>query len=76
MSPRVTPTPDKAPSPELAAATGRRERLRFASFKFDRTPSGQCSAQIVLELDNVRSALPESSCNFGLVSHHEDEIRS
>jgi hypothetical protein len=31
----------------------RRERLRFADFSFTRTPSGQCSAEVSLEWDNV-----------------------
>src|SRR5215208_6247516 len=31
----------------------RRERLRFADFSFARTPSGQCSAEVALEWDNV-----------------------
>jgi hypothetical protein len=30
-----------------------RERLRFADFSFNRTPSGQCSAEVVLEWDNL-----------------------
>ena len=33
--------------------TQRRERLRFADFSFSRTPSGQCSAEVSLEWDNV-----------------------
>jgi hypothetical protein len=31
----------------------RRERLKFADFSFARTPSGQCSAEVALEWDNV-----------------------
>jgi hypothetical protein len=30
-----------------------RERLKFADFSFSRTPSGQCSAEVSLEWDNV-----------------------
>lgn len=33
--------------------TPRRERLRFADFGFTRSPSGQCSAEVSLEWDNV-----------------------
>jgi hypothetical protein len=31
----------------------RRERLRFSDFSFTRTPSGQCSAEVSLEWDNM-----------------------
>src|ERR1044071_3528443 len=31
----------------------RRVRLKFADFSFARTPSGQCSAEVALEWDNV-----------------------
>ena len=30
-----------------------RERLKFADFSFTRTPSGQCSAEVSLEWDNM-----------------------
>ncbi|MDB4874404.1 MAG: hypothetical protein JWM41_850 [Gemmatimonadetes bacterium] len=33
--------------------SSRRERLRFADFSFSRTPSGQCSAEVSLEWDNL-----------------------
>lgn len=39
-------------TPVLSIAS-RRERLRFADFVFSRTPSGQCSAEVSLEWDNV-----------------------
>jgi len=38
-----------------APATGRRERLRFTDFRFERGPDGRCSAEVELEwLDGVR----------------------
>jgi hypothetical protein len=33
--------------------SARRERLRFAEFSFSRTQSGQCSAEVSLEWDNM-----------------------
>ena len=33
--------------------SARRERLKFADFNFTRTPSGQCSAEVSLEWDNM-----------------------
>jgi hypothetical protein len=33
--------------------TNRRERLKFSGFGFSRTPSGQCSAEVTLELDGT-----------------------
>jgi hypothetical protein len=33
--------------------SSRRERLKFSDFSFTRTPSGQCSAEVSLEWDNV-----------------------
>jgi hypothetical protein len=33
--------------------SSRRERLKFSDFSFTRTPSGQCSAEVALEWDNV-----------------------
>lgn len=40
-------------APAVIPMTSRRERLRFADFSFTRTPSGQCSAEVSLEWDNV-----------------------
>ncbi len=40
-------------SPVVVPFNSRRERLRFADFSFTRTPSGQCSAEVSLEYDNV-----------------------
>lgn len=42
----------KGSSAILSLNTGR-ERLRFADFAFTRTPSGQCSAEVSLEWENV-----------------------
>lgn len=42
--------PDHATSPPPAVpASARRERLRFADFRFVRTPAGQCTAEVHLE---------------------------
>jgi hypothetical protein len=40
-------------SSEVVALSSRRERLRFTDFNFTRTPSGQCSAEVTLEWDNM-----------------------
>lgn len=37
------------PQGAVLPMSARRERLRFADFTFTRTPSGQCSAEVVLE---------------------------
>ena len=47
----------KQQRPQSAGAvlpmSARRERLRFADFTFTRTPSGQCSAEVVLEWEGT-----------------------
>lgn len=39
--------------PANAPVSSRRERLRFSDFVFQRTPSGQCSADVVLEWEGA-----------------------
>jgi hypothetical protein len=36
-------------NPDAAEAANKRERLRFSNFKFSRTQSGQCAAEVELE---------------------------
>lgn len=40
---------DRAAVPSPLPASARRERLRFADFRFTRTPAGQCTAEVHLE---------------------------
>jgi hypothetical protein len=40
-------------SPTVIPISSRRERLKFSDFSFTRTPSGQCTAEVALEWDNV-----------------------
>jgi hypothetical protein len=42
-----------AGSSAVIPLSSRRERLRFSDFNFTRTPSGQCSAEVTLEWDNM-----------------------
>jgi hypothetical protein len=45
---------ESGPQP-IQAADGRRERLRFSEFTFERTPDGRCRVEVVLDwLDGVR----------------------
>lgn len=52
------PTPQPHPAaltPVVSQVQLRRERLRFSDFRFVRTPSGQCTAEVELEwVDGVR----------------------
>jgi hypothetical protein len=43
-------------SPALVAVGGRSERVELAQFSFTRTPSGQCSAQVILKWDGQEFA--------------------
>jgi len=40
---------DRPAVPAASPAPTRRERLRFADFRFTRTPAGQCTAEVHLE---------------------------
>ena len=42
-------TDREANVPNATPLTSRRERLRFADFRFSRTPAGQCTAEVHLE---------------------------
>ena len=48
------PTQDRPSDDVLISAAQRRERLRFASFGFTRTPSGQCSAEVTLDWEGTQ----------------------
>lgn len=55
---KLTP-PDPSRPDDLLSSTlphsGRRERLRFADFRFIRTPDGRCSAEVLLDwVDGVQ----------------------
>lgn len=81
--PALTPTeahPAKLLPADLSPAPGRRERLRFTDFHFQRSADGRCSAEVELEwMEGVRvrgAAVGQSSQTVDLRVAAEAALRA